>query len=65
MFRLGIRSQDIEGECITLVLAQGSHKVKPLLQADCWVIFLGSKTEVRGGDTLHTLPLHPTSFGIG
>jgi hypothetical protein len=47
MFRLGIRSQDTEGECVTLVAAQGSHKVKPLLQADCWVIFPGSRTEVK------------------
>lgn len=65
MFRLGVQSHDTGGTCITLVPTQGSHKIKPLLQADCWVVFSGNKAQVKSGAVLNTLPLYPASFGIG
>jgi molybdopterin biosynthesis enzyme len=65
MFRLGVRSHNTEAGCVVLVPAQGSHKVQPLLHADCWVIFPGNRSKARGRAVLDTLPLHPTSFRIG
>lgn len=71
IFRLAVRSQDCECGCVRLIPAQGSHKIKPLLQAHCWVILPAHRTDFRGGAILHTLPLHAEywlggrPYGIG
>ena len=64
IFRLGIQTHDSLGPCVKLLSNQGSHKIKPLLEADCWVVFPGNGVECRAGDISSTVPLYPTSIKV-
>ena len=58
-FRLAVHVQDGDGRGFRLVENQGSHKIKPLLDADCWVIIPPSSTGFRSGDVLQIVPSSP------
>lgn len=63
IFRLGVQTHDSLGPCVELISNQGSHKIKPLLEANCWVVFPGTGVEFRTGDIVSTVPLHPPPMG--
>ena len=56
-FRLGSQSDD--GRTVEVVPSQASHKIRPLLEADCWLVFPANQPGVEGGGMVRTVPLFP------
>ena len=58
-FRLAKKQQDSEIAEIELIAKQGASLMRPLLEADCWVIIPRASDNSRLGHTFESLPLHP------
>lgn len=43
---------------------QGSYKIRPLLEANCWVGIPAGKEGVEYGDTVETFEMYPYSLGL-
>jgi molybdopterin molybdotransferase len=47
---------------VELLPGQESFKVRPLLDANCWLVVPEERDEVAAGETVEIVPLYPTDF---
>ncbi len=59
-FRLAKKQQDSEIAEVEIIAKQGASLMRPLLEADCWVLIPGGSDKSLGY-AFESLPLHPTS----
>ena len=59
-FRLAARSPSDPTRSVDIIPSQGSHKIRPLVKADCWVVIPANAENSQGNGLFLSLPLSPT-----